>query len=65
MYEIEKLSVNFFRISKNCIINIKHIENFDVSKTGQIKINLDDDTFQLVSRRKIKDVMDYLDERMR
>ena len=65
LYEIEKLSTDFMRISKNCIVNIDHIKNFDVSKTGSIKINLDDGTFQIVSRRKIRDVIDFLDERMK
>lgn len=65
LYEIEKLSTDFMRISKNCIVNINHIENFDVSKTGSIKINLDNGSFRIVSRRKIRDVIDFLDERMK
>lgn len=65
LYEIEKLSTDFMRISKNCIVNINHIENFDVNKTGSIKINLDNGSFRIVSRRKIRDVIDFLDERMK
>lgn len=65
LYEIEKLNTDFMRISKNCIVNINHIKNFDISKTGSIKINLDDETFKIVSRRKIRDVIDFLDERMK
>ena len=64
LYEIEKMSTNFMRISKNCIVNIEHIKNFDISKTGSIIINLDDNTFKIVSKRKIKDVIYFLDERM-
>ena len=58
------MSKNFIRISKNCIVNIEHIKNFDISKTGSI-INLDDNTFKIVSKRKIKDVIYFLDERMK
>ena len=65
LYEIEKMSTNFMRISKNCIVNIEHIKNFDISKTGSIIINLDDNTFKIVSKRKIKDVIYFLDERMK
>ena len=53
------------RKSKNCIVNIEHIKNFDISKTGSIIINLDDNTFKIVSKRKIKDVIYFLDERMK
>ena len=65
LYEIEKLGTNFMRISKNCIVNIEHIKNFDISRTGSIIINLDDNTFKIVSKRKIKDVIYFLDERMK
>ena len=51
-------------ISKNCIINIDHIKNFDMSKTGKIKINLDNNTFRFVSKRRITDVLYFLEERM-
>lgn len=64
LYEIEKLNSDFMRISKNCIVNINHIKNFDSSYTGNIKINLDDGSTQVVSRRKIKDVLFFLDERI-
>lgn len=64
LYEIENLRKDFIRVSKKCIINIEHIKKFDISKSGRIKINLDNNTFQYVSRRRIKDVIDFLDERM-
>ena len=63
LYELEKMDSNLLRISKNCIINIQHVEKFDISETGKIVIILDDYTQEVVSRRKIKDVMQYLDER--
>lgn len=63
LYEIEKMSIDFMRISKKCIINIQHIKNFDVSKTGKIVINLDDGSSQYVSKRRIRDVLEFLDER--
>ena len=63
LYEIEKMDINLIRISKSCIINIKHVEKFYVGETGKITVRLDDKTEEVVSRRKIKDVMSYLDER--
>ena len=51
------------RISKSCIVNIKHIKCFDLSHTGRILIRFDDNTEEIVSRRKARDVLFYLDER--
>ena len=65
LYEIEKLSTDFIRISKNCIVNIEHIKNFDISKTGSIKINMDDNTYRIVSRRKIRDIIEFFDEKVK
>lgn len=64
LYEIEKLSTDFIRISKNCIINIENVKSFNMSKTGNIQVNLDNGMSQKVSRRKIGDVLNYFDERM-
>lgn len=63
LYEIENYSKDFLRISKSCIINIKHVKSFDMGQTGRVIVNLDNDTNAVVSRRKIRDVMNYLDER--
>ena len=52
LYEIENITKDFIRISKSTIVNINYII-----------VKLDDGTNELVSRRKIKDVMRYLDER--
>ena len=63
LYEIEKMDKNLIRISKSCIVNIKHVEKFDLSETGKIIIKLDDLTEETVSRRKTRDIMKYLDDR--
>ena len=52
------------RISKNCIVNIEHIKDFDMSKTGKININMDNDVSLAVSRRRIRNVLDFFDERI-
>ena len=51
------------RISKSCIVNISHIKCFDLNQTGKIIIKFDDSTEEIVSRRKARDVLFYLDER--
>ena len=33
LYEIEKFDKDFLRISKNCIVNIKHIKCFEMGQT--------------------------------
>lgn len=63
LYEIEQMDKNFIRISKSCIVNINHVEKFDLSETGKIMIKLDDLTEETVSRRKTRDIMKYLDDR--
>lgn len=64
LYEIEKLSKDFIRISKSCIINIRHSNKFDISEVGKIVIKLDDGSEEIVSRRRTKNIMKYLEERM-
>lgn len=63
LYELEKISIDFLRISKNCIVNVNHVEKFDISETGKIIVRLDDATEQIVSRRKTSEIMKYLDRR--
>lgn len=63
LYEIEKMDENFMRISKSCIINIRHVACFDLNHTGKMIIKFDNDTEEFVSRRKARDVLYYLDER--
>ena len=64
LYEIEKKSNDFLRISKSCIVNIKQVESFDIGENRNIIVRFFDNSKQYVSRRKIKEVMNYLDERM-
>lgn len=63
LYEVEKLDPNFIRISKSCIANSKHIKCFDISETGRIVVIFDDESKDFVSRRKLKSIMEFLDER--
>ena len=63
LYEIEKMDKNFIRISKSCIVNILHIECFDLSNTGKILIKLDNNTEEIASRRRAREILFYLDER--
>ena len=64
LYEIDKISNDFVRISKWCIINIKQVKSFDIGENRNIIVKFIDNSEQYVSRRKIKEVMNYLDERM-
>lgn len=63
LYQIEKTSKDYIRISKSCIANIKHIKCFDLSQTGKIIVKFDDNTQEIVSRRKAREVLNYLSER--
>ena len=63
LYELEQISMDFIRISKNCIVHIRHVKKFDISETGKIVVILDDDTEQIVSRRKTAEIMKYLESR--
>lgn len=63
LYEIEKMSNNFIRISKGCVINIEQVKAFDIGETGRLVVKFYDNTKEVVSRRKIKDIMNYLEER--
>lgn len=63
LYELEEISMDFIRISKNCIVNIRHVKKFDISETGKIIVKLDDNTEQIVSRRRTSEIMKYLEGR--
>lgn len=63
LYELEQINLDFIRISKCCIINIKHVEKFDISETGKIVVKLDNSTEAIVSRRKTSNIMKYLENR--
>lgn len=64
LYEIDKKSNDFLRISKSCVINIKQVKSCDIGKNRNIIVRFNDNSEQFVSRRKIKEVINYLDERM-
>lgn len=63
LYEIEKMDPNFIRISKACIVNSKHIKFFNLNETGRIVVVFNDDSEEVVSIRKVKSIMEFLDER--
>ena len=54
---------NFIRISKACIVNSKHIKFFNLNETGRIVVVFNDDSEEVVSRRKVNSIMEFLDER--
>ena len=65
LYELEEqLPKNkFIRISNSCIINVEKTKSFDASIIGSLVAKMEDETKQEVSKRKIKDVMKFLNER--
>ncbi len=63
LYELEKMNPDFLRISKSCIINLQNVKCFDLGETGKIIVKFYNNLEQPVSRRKIHDVMNYLEER--
>lgn len=63
LYELENQNKDSLRISRDCIINVKHLESFDIGETGKLVVNLDDGTKAIVSRRKVKSIMKYIEER--
>ena len=65
LYELEEqLPKNkFIRISNSCIINVEKTKSFDTSIIGCLVAKMEDDTKQEVSKRRIKNVMKFLNER--
>ena len=65
LYELEENldEKKFIRISNSCIINIDKTKCFDVSQIGSLFAKMEDDTKQEVTKRKIKNVMNFLNER--
>lgn len=65
LYELEE-NLNkkeFIRISNSCIVNIKYIESFDLSRIGNIIIRFCNGATENVSKRRISSVMKFLRER--
>ena len=62
LYEIEKrLNHNqFVRISNSDIINLKKVNNFDLSFTGTIRVELTNGTAAYVSRRYVSKIKKIL-----
>ena len=60
---IENEENDFVRISKSCIINIKYLDSFDMGETGIIVVKLKDKTEEIVSRRRVKEILKYIKER--
>ena len=63
LYEIENIDDSFIRISKKCIVNANFVKCFDMGETGKIIVRLYDDTEEKVSRRRIKDVLNFLEDK--
>ena len=61
--KIEKEENDFVRISKSCIINMKYLDSFDMGETGIIVVKLKDKTEEIVSRRRVKEILKYIKER--
>ena len=61
--KIENEENDFVRISKSCIINMKYLDSFDMGETGIIVVKLKDKTEEIVSRRRVKEILKYIKER--
>ena len=61
--KIENEENDFVRISKSCIINMKYLDSFDMGGTGIIVVKLKDKTEEIVSRRRVKEILKYIKER--
>lgn len=57
LYKIEELlDESFIRINQGCIVNINHIEKFEMSVGGTIKVVLKNGFEDYISRRNLKEV---------
>lgn len=65
LYELEDIfkQKDFIRISNSCIININQVECFDTSILGTVLVKLKDNTQEIVSKRKVSQIMKLLKER--
>jgi len=65
LYEIEEKysKIKFIRISSAYIININKVKSFDVSQIGSIVAKMEDGNNILVSKRRIKEVKEFLNGR--
>ena len=65
LYELEDIlsQKNFIRISNSCIINLNQVDCFDTSILGTVLVKLKDNTQEIVSKRKVSQIMKLLNER--
>lgn len=65
LYYLEEVlpTKQFIRISNSCIVNVKKVKCFDVSLVGRMVIKLEDGSSEIVSRRRISEIMKFLKER--
>ena len=63
LYKIEEDNPDYIRISKSHIINAKKILKFDMATSTKIVIVMEDGSKLLASRRRVRNVYDFLDER--
>lgn len=65
LYEFEELTGNnglndFIRISNTDFVNLQKVVNFDMSLSGIIKVNLNNDTNAIVSRRYMSKIKEFI-----
>ena len=63
LYELEKVNHSFVRISRKCIVNSNNVKHFEMNNEGRMVVVFSDGTEERVSRRNIKQVEKFLDER--
>ncbi len=57
LYQLENLlDNNFIKINQSCIVNIKYIDKFKVSFSGQLEVVLKNGYTDYISRRQLKSV---------
>lgn len=62
LYELQNIlnRSDFVRISNSEIVNLNHVRNFDLSRSGSICVFLDNDSKTFVSRRYISKIKKLL-----
>ena len=63
LYELENMNTFFVRISKKCIANTNQVSHFEMNAVGKMVVVFNDKTEEKISRRRIKKIEKYLDER--
>jgi DNA-binding LytR/AlgR family response regulator len=61
LYQLEEfLPPNFLKINQSCLVNIKKINHFSTSLTGSIKVILDNNYEDYISRRLLNKVKERI-----